>query len=379
MKTESLFTLYTLFLKEMLSLFHNSIALKLHFSFVMTSPPALPSGPMRSTWRADRARWNLKHHLLDSLNVYAVDIDKPAPVFPKEQKVPYLTQWSVQRFIILHAAWPMMLQFAYASYFGHNMDALAAFVLYTLAFQINLIHELWILRRLAYSVGFLDGSKSRDEIPDTAVTKTLFAVIYATVSRPFVTFLFAYETKETVSLTFWLPIELALYSIILDLFFYIAHRAMHEIDWLWKFHRTHHLTKHPVSILSAYADTEQGTLEILIIPMLTYGAMRWIGFPMGFHTWWICHSFLIFHESIGHSGLRLYLYPPGTSWIILQPFNCEAGIEDHDLHHRFGYRRSFNYGKQSLVWDRIFGTKADRIETANTNIDFHNKINFPLM
>ncbi len=36
--------------------------------------------------------------------------------------------------------------------------------------------------------------------------------------------------------------------------------------------------------------------------------------------------------------------------------------EDHDAHHRHG-RAGLNYGKQSRVWDRIFGTAAEREET----------------
>ncbi|KAJ5356792.1 hypothetical protein N7517_011401 [Penicillium concentricum] len=76
-------------------------------------------------------------------------------------------------------------------------------------------------------------------------------------------------SKETVWLTYdankapaslswaWLPVEASLYGIILDFWFYWYHRVMHDVNGLWKFHRTNHLTKHPNPLLIIYADSEQ--------------------------------------------------------------------------------------------------------------------------
>jgi hypothetical protein len=43
----------------------------------------------------------------------------------------------------------MLLQAAYYHYMGKNLHPLAAFLLYTLAFQINSIHQVKVLSRLA--------------------------------------------------------------------------------------------------------------------------------------------------------------------------------------------------------------------------------------
>jgi sterol desaturase/sphingolipid hydroxylase (fatty acid hydroxylase superfamily) len=51
-------------------------------------------------------------------------------------------------------------------------------------------------------------------------------------------------------------------------------------------------------------------------------------------------------------------------------------IEDHDLHHRKGYRKSSNYGKQTMLWDRLFGTKTPRLESEN--VDFDLEVHMPL-
>jgi sterol desaturase/sphingolipid hydroxylase (fatty acid hydroxylase superfamily) len=46
-------------------------------------------------------------------------------------------------------------------------------------------------------------------------------------------------------------------------------------------------------------------------------------------------------------------------------------IEDHDLHHRKGWKNSANYGKQTRLWDKLFGTCAERIELTPENIDYN--------
>jgi sterol desaturase/sphingolipid hydroxylase (fatty acid hydroxylase superfamily) len=45
------------------------------------------------------------------------------------------------------------------------------------------------------------------------------------------------------------------------------------------------------------------------------------------------------------------------------------------LHHRKGYRKSGNYGKQTKLWDRLFGTEMPRIECEN--VDFDHRVHMP--
>jgi sterol desaturase/sphingolipid hydroxylase (fatty acid hydroxylase superfamily) len=99
-----------------------------------------------------------------------------------------------------------------------------------------------------------------------------------------------------VHLSWWLPVEVGLYPIILDFWFYSYHRACHELDGLWQYHRTHHLTKHPSPLLSSYADSEQEFIELALVPVLTYGVLKLFGFPMTFYDWWVCHTYIIFTE-----------------------------------------------------------------------------------
>lgn len=121
----------------------------------------------------------------------------------------------------------------------------------------------------------------RDQVPDVGVNKVFLSVQMTTTIRPIFTIFLAYRSKEPFSLSWWLPLELALYSVVLDFWFYIYHRGCHELDGLWQYHRTHHLTKHPSPLLSSYADSEQEFLEIALIPLLTYGTLKYVfGLPM---------------------------------------------------------------------------------------------------
>jgi sterol desaturase/sphingolipid hydroxylase (fatty acid hydroxylase superfamily) len=99
---------------------------------------------------------------------------------------------------------------------------------------------------------------------------------------------------------------------------------------------------------------------------------------MGFYEWWICHQYVVFAELAGHSGLRVHASPPSTLSWLLRWFDAELVIEDHDLHHRKGWKKSHNYGKQTRLWDRVFGTCCDRIESVQGNVDYVNQSPMPL-
>jgi sterol desaturase/sphingolipid hydroxylase (fatty acid hydroxylase superfamily) len=153
---------------------------------------------------------------------------------------------------------------------------------------------------------------------------------------------------------------------------------MHDTDFLWKYHRTHHLTKHPNPLLTLYADSEQEIFDIAGIPLMTYATMKLMGMPMGFYEWWICYQYVVFSELFGHSGLRVIATTPSTVSWLLKWTGTELLVEDHDLHHRKGWRKSANYGKQTRLWDKIFGTCREREECLPENFDYDTHVSMPL-
>lgn len=146
----------------------------------------------------------------------------------------------------------------------------------------------------------------------------------------------------------------------------LTSRTSPDRPWLWKFHRLHHTTKHPQAALSPYADNIQEWGDILVIPLLT-----WLVLRPNFATWWMSTVYILFTEAMGHSGIRLYWPTPLTS-VILKPFDADLALEDHDLHHRRGWKRATNYGKQTRLWDVVFGTNGQRVEGKECNVDYIN-------
>lgn len=341
-----------------------------------------PKDSIKSTWRStDRGDWTIAHWTFELLGIHPVSLDEAPPVHPKEDRVPCTPQWSLHRWVLVHSLAPIAIQHLYIKYTGQNFTPFQAIIFYAIAFKLIAIHELHALRHLGHKTGFLDGDvHDRDGVPDVAVRKVLQSLLTTSTFRPIFTVFLSYRIghKPVDMDWYWLPLEIGLYGIVLDFWFYWYHRLMHEIGGLWKYHRTHHLTKHPNPLLTLYADTEQEFFDIAGIPLMTYFTMKLFGFPMGFYEWWICHQYVMFAELAGHSGLRIHSSPPSTLSWLLRLFGAELIIEDHDMHHRKGWRSSGNYGKQTRLWDKIFGTCKDRIECNDENVDWDNPVALPL-
>ncbi|KAJ9249447.1 hypothetical protein DTO207G8_6714 [Paecilomyces variotii] len=345
--------------------------------------PRNPKDSMKSTWYTspNRSSWTIHHWFYELLDLYPLDPNRPVPIHKKTDKVPYAAAWPQHRWILLHVGIPMLLHQLYVYYTGNNLNSIAAFIYYSVCFKLIGIHEIQVLRKMGHTWGFFDGDQHpRDGVPDVGVTKVVRSLVSTSTLRSMMAVLLIYDKNfAPYSINWkWLLLEIGLYGIILDFWFYWYHRLMHDIPWLWKYHRTHHLTKHPNPLLTLYADFEQEVFDIVGIPLMTFFTMKVMGFPIGFYEWWVCNMYVVWSELAGHSGLRLIAQPPSTLSWLLKYFNCELLIEDHDLHHRKGWRKSHNYGKQTRLWDRIFGTCYPRIEGTEDNIDYTADVRVPL-
>lgn len=342
-----------------------------------------PKDSMKSTWRtADKSTWNFFHYQYDFLNLHHTDLDKEVPVHAKTDKMPFMSEWQTNRWVLFHAAWPLVIHQLYGMIFQRNLRAGAVVALYTVCFMAIGIHQINAMRKLGHQLGFLDGDKhERDGVPDHSTTKVIFSLLATVSLRMGLAAYMTYDVKVLPSQMNWLmlPIEVGLYGVVLDFWFYWYHRIMHEFDSLWNIHRTHHLTKHPNPLLTLYADETQEIIDIVGIPLATILSLKAMGFPMGFYEVWVCLQYVVFAELLGHSGLRMHVTPPSPVSQLLIAANCELVTEDHDLHHRTGWKHSHNYGKQTRLWDRIFGTCIDRIESSHENVDFDTRLEWPLL
>ncbi|KAM0752997.1 hypothetical protein T439DRAFT_286401 [Meredithblackwellia eburnea MCA 4105] len=207
-------------------------------------------------------------------------------------------------------------------------------------------------------LGTFDEKKiGRDRTPDQSVNGLAKGIIIYMFFRTGLAFYLHYNKEENPLMTFtWtFPLKIAAWELALDYFFYVYHRSSHEIDALWFIHQHHHTTKHPTAILAILAEDKQECLEIALIPTLASLLV-----PMSFAELYLTMAYTIYVEMLGHSGVRAY-WPHPVLWV-LKVIDCELAVEDHELHHRFG-KSGKNYGKQSRLWDRLFGTVGERIET----------------
>jgi sterol desaturase/sphingolipid hydroxylase (fatty acid hydroxylase superfamily) len=137
-------------------------------------------------------------------------------------------------------------------------------------------------------------------------------------------------------------IEFVELLVLSDLGFYIAHRTVHAVPWLWRFHEVHHSSEqldwlatyrvHPVDQIfnSTVIAVPAIVLGFSATPLVLYAVIyRW-------HSIWLHSNVGI---SVGPLG-KLFATPHFHHW------HHADEIQAHDR----------NFGGQFVIWDRLFGT-----------------------
>jgi sterol desaturase/sphingolipid hydroxylase (fatty acid hydroxylase superfamily) len=136
-------------------------------------------------------------------------------------------------------------------------------------------------------------------------------------------------------------IQLALVFVLTDLFNYGAHRAMHEIPLLWRFHAVHHSSEH----LDWLATSRVHPLDLV----LTITAASLPAYALGYaeqHPWLLTILFLYPFYAHANAGLDV----PGLDRVIVSP-------AFHHWHHADEPAAvNRNFGAILTVWDHLLGT-----------------------
>ncbi|KAJ9480394.1 putative sphingosine hydroxylase [Pseudozyma hubeiensis] len=344
-----------------------------------TRQPVRPSqGPLKSTWhRQDNTKgWGLYHWLVHTIDIDPLPPSSTTIVHDKNDSIPVWNNLSAHLFILLRFGAAFAVQYAYTHLTGRNFTSLVNMLFwgaYTSLYGINVIHST---RRVAGEVGFLQPNKARDGIPDHRVGEVLRSLAMTGILRPVAATLLCYNPSDAMRVSPWLPVLIPAFSIAVDFWFYWYHRLMHESESLWKFHRTHHTAKLPTTVLALYADGVQEWFDVLVIPMLAHFTVKTV-LPMGFYDWMLCWSYVELLELMGHSGIRCAGTAPAFDYLPLRRLDMDIVIEDHDLHHSKGWKTSGNYGKQTRIFDKLFGTVMPRVEMLEHLIDTGDKVWFP--
>jgi sterol desaturase/sphingolipid hydroxylase (fatty acid hydroxylase superfamily) len=138
--------------------------------------------------------------------------------------------------------------------------------------------------------------------------------------------------------------QVVLATVIREFFDYWAHRAMHQNDWLWRAHATHHAVPrlywlnnsraHPVEIAFRFGIVGVLPLAILGVPGMV---MALVGVAA------------VVADTFQHANVAFRLGP--LSWIY--------SIGDlHRWHHsRDRSEADNNFGNVYIFWDSVFGTR----------------------
>lgn len=144
----------------------------------------------------------------------------------------------------------------------------------------------------------------------------------------------------TLALPLWAQVVFS--TLIADLGFYLAHRAMHRIPILWKFHAVHHSSE-KMDWLAAY---RVHPIDQIIVK----GASLVPSYALGVSAEAILISAFIYQWQalLIHSNIRL---PLGSLRLLV------AGPEFHHWHHaNDSEARDKNFSGQLPLWDIVFRT-----------------------
>ena len=217
------------------------------------------------------------------------------------------------------------------------------------------VHAIWLVSGFLVPMLVLERVlPGRRLNPVTVVFNLIWAPLYLTfaalllhavqtVVQPVVPInIFGFQIPDAPTWKFALFV--GAYLVLFDLLFYWFHRAQHQWQWLWRFHRFHH-SDNNVSILSATRHhwAEEATrFFIIFIPlMMLFGnslqALPWLGIAIGV-------SGMFIHWN---SPLRLGLLTPVV-----------VGPQYHRIHHSTNpAHHGKNFSVMFPFWDRVFGTQ----------------------
>lgn len=148
----------------------------------------------------------------------------------------------------------------------------------------------------------------------------------------------------------------AIAALLGDLSYYVTHRASHESQWLWPFHKLHHSAQvltpitakrnHPVF------DLALGLVRIITVAPVSgivFGLFAVTGFATIFGLTILIAMMNVMGGALRHSHIWLG-YGPVFSRIFISP-------AQHQIHHSMAVEHhDRNYGLTLAIWDWMFGT-----------------------
>lgn len=147
-----------------------------------------------------------------------------------------------------------------------------------------------------------------------------------------------------------------LFFIAYDFGRFVAHSLLHDVPWLWNFHKVHHSAEvltpitafrvHPIDlVVMAWA-------PLLFTGLLTWVTHRWFASDVGFFAFMGFHAVVwLFNliDHLRHWHVWVHYGPKLNNWLI--------SPAHHQLHHSANPEHwGCNRGYELAIWDRLYGT-----------------------
>lgn len=154
--------------------------------------------------------------------------------------------------------------------------------------------------------------------------------------------------------------------LLLDLWIYWWHRVNHEVTFLWRFHRVHHLDQH----LDVTSALRFHFGEVILSALVRVAVIILLGVP--FASVVLFESLVLVCAIFHHSDIRLNpVFERILSKLVITP-------AIHWVHHHAVYRdTNSNYGTVLSYWDRLFGSRSRFVRTAAMPIGLENQVERP--
>jgi len=157
-----------------------------------------------------------------------------------------------------------------------------------------------------------------------------------------------------------------LFFVVYDFGRFVAHSLLHDLPWLWEFHKVHHSAE-VLTPITSYRLHPVDLAVMAWVPALATGLVTWafhrfVDPSIGFYTFLGLHAVFWLSNSIGnlrHSSVWVSYGATLNRWLI--------SPAHHQLHHSAEQRHlGCNRGFDIALWDRIYGTlyvPSDQPET----------------
>lgn len=137
--------------------------------------------------------------------------------------------------------------------------------------------------------------------------------------------------------------------------YYCFHRSSHRVRWFW----TAHVPHHSGEVMNFTTAMRQSLLNALVGNFVFYLPMVWLGVPPAVLLFCLAvdlaYQYFVHTESIGR-------FPKWYEYVFDTPSN-------HRVHHgRNPQYIDKNYGGVLIIFDRLFGTYAEEVETVEYGI-----------